>query len=168
MYKFNFLCGNWIYPARGTSTSAEYPIDFPLVAEIYVPSICEGAIVSDAWQISRHLTGPRFLTIEISEDVNVAKILSLKNDTEELFELAIEFHIEFVPDTLAREGCLWHNGKYPGKIEPNPDVRLADWEAVLFTSILLQAHLSSTKLPDGIKFRQAKMAEVESLGRWQH
>jgi hypothetical protein len=167
MYTFNIRCGNWIFPARGTSTSAEYPVDFPLVAEIYPPSTSAGQTVSDAWQIDKHLTGPRFLTVELEEEDRSIHIVSLKNSNEELFEQSVGFRISFAPELLTREGCLWHQGRYPGKIVRNSDVRLADWEAVFFTSILLQAHLSGVKLPDGIKFRPAKMAEVESLGRWQ-
>lgn len=158
------MCGNWIYPSRDTTTRFPYPIDEPLVVEIFLPSKAIGTEVSTLKEIKHHLTGPRYLKVSIPGKSKI-RLLSLENDHEELFTQTIDFEIEFQPEKLAREKELWGE-KYTKKSKPRTNIRKSNWNAIYFTSILLQAYQTEKPLPEGIKFRKATAAEIESLGKW--
>lgn len=159
------FCGDWIYPSRNSSTGVTYPVDTPLVAEIFLPNERGGKDVSKSSLIIEHLHGPRFLDVHISNE-NVMAILSLRSKAEKMFLKEINQDIPFDPATLARERSLWQNGKYEGRMIKKVKRKDYEWNAIFFTSILLQAYLGGVELPEGILFRNATIPEIEALGGW--
>ena len=81
--EFKIPCGDWVFPSRDTTTPAPYPIDYPLVAEIFIP---KNHKVSDEPDIFRHLYGPRFLHLNLLSE-NALLIDSLGNTFEDFFSL---------------------------------------------------------------------------------
>ncbi|OGI76333.1 hypothetical protein A3C57_00940 [Candidatus Nomurabacteria bacterium RIFCSPHIGHO2_02_FULL_33_12] len=165
MEHFKIFCGDWIYPSRDSSTKINYPIDIPLVAEIYPRSDRKGKMVSESGMIKEHLNSSRFLKLHLRTD-NILCILSLHNETESMFLKEINEDISFDRETLARPNSLWYDGKYPGKIIKHKNREENEWNSIFFTSILLQVFMAGEKLPNGISFRNATIPEIESLGRW--
>src|ERR1700749_2230078 len=154
MIRFEVSCGDWIYPSKDSSSHVQYPIDFPLGAEIFLPKERIGKTVSSRGPIDRHLTGPRYLEVTINDELSIITINCMKNREEELFSQKILYEISFCLADLPRVG---------GEL-PQGD----DWQGngVFFTSVLLAAHLSNRPLPEGITFRNAMIPEIESLGTW--
>ncbi len=153
MIEFKIACGDWIYPAKDSSTRVQYPIDWPVVAEIFLPSSEVGKQVSQQGGISHHLRGPRYLEVSVDELLNKIKIEALKNKSEELFVQRIDFELRFDPTALTRSRGVPSGGS-------------SDYNALFFSDVLLQAHIGGKPLPEQIVFRKASMPEVESLGRW--
>ncbi|HMO78944.1 MAG TPA: hypothetical protein PJ997_01965 [Candidatus Paceibacterota bacterium] len=168
-HRFSVNCGDWIYPSKDSSCGVQYPLSYAWVVEIFVPTKDKRKKISPLSGIKNHLSGPRFLEIRIV-DHNSLIVEYLKNHHEEDFSRTIDFTLKFNPATLARSDFLW-----PFGFERTPTecvfsaplgINQNDWNAVFFTSILLQTKLKGRPLPAGINFRDATIPEIESLGSW--
>jgi len=169
--EFEINCGDWIYPSRDSSTKVQYDINFPLVALIFVTKKRAENNVENARNIGYHLTGPRYLTCEIISGRVVGghalKIIALKNFEEEDFEKPIGAEIQFDARALCRGSELWPHA-FSNSFSNETKLKDTDWWSILFSSVILQAHINNRdrELPEGIIFREARIPEIEALGRW--
>jgi hypothetical protein len=153
MRNFEVPCGDWIYPAKDSLSRIRYPIDHPMVAEIFLPLSEAGKRVSGESRVSAHLRGPRYLECSLRDDQKAIRLVNLRSREEPLFSLSVKVEIKFDPNNLPRISSIPDGTSY--------------WDdQVLFASVILQAHLSKIQLPKGITFRKASIPEIESIGRW--
>jgi hypothetical protein len=153
MQNFRIPCGDWIYPSKDSLSSVRYPIDEPLVAEIFRPAPEAGKRVAVASRISAHLCGPRFMECSWRDDKKSLRILGVKHENDQNFFENVRAEIEFDQTAVSVMRDCFSFGR--------------EWaDHILFASVLLHAHLNNISLPKGIVFRKAMPPEIEAIGRW--
>ena len=166
LVEFSIKCGDWIFPAKDSISSVQYPIDTPLTlilyptaGELHKPNLKRGDIPS-------HLNGYRRMHCRLAPKLQTLALVRLTNDAEPEWEQNVQglSPFQFDYETLARNSQF----NWQSNIKNNGEQM---W-AVFVTSVLLQHYLSDGLAKrdkwgnDKLYFRHATYPEIESIGRW--
>jgi len=159
-------CGNWVYPSKDSFSSVQYPIEVPLVLELFQQLDDKSKTTVKKGGICHHLHGPRYLEVEITPEK--LKILTLKNKQESAFELKVGFECNYAVNDLARKDDFRCYGDCQFTSLASTLKSSSDNLSIFTASVLLQEYLrnGNNNFPKEIVFREATIPEIESIGAW--